>query len=195
MSKAAMNLQDSFLNQVRRENSEVNILLVNGKSLRGSVKGFDNFTVILNTRSGQHLIYKHAIAQLVSQRSMNMRREDGSTIGEDGADGTEPAAAAQDGAPAPQEHAQNQQPQQPNQNRPHNQHQRRDNRDQRQNRDNREGRDNQQGRENRDNRPKPKKDGFNPIDLSRVKLGEDQPQPVKAEEEQPQPVDVTSEQS
>ena len=75
MSKSAMNLQDSFLNQVRRENTEVNILLVNGKSLRGVVKGFDNFTVILNSRGGQHLIYKHAIAQLVSQRSMGGRRE------------------------------------------------------------------------------------------------------------------------
>lgn len=75
MSKAAMNLQDSFLNQVRRENSEVNILLVNGKSLRGTVKGFDNFTVIINSRNGQHLIYKHAIAQLLSHRNVQIKRE------------------------------------------------------------------------------------------------------------------------
>lgn len=75
MSKAAMNLQDSFLNQVRRENSEVQILLVNGKSLKGIVKGFDNFTVILSSRNGQHLIYKHAIAQLVSHRGFAGKRE------------------------------------------------------------------------------------------------------------------------
>lgn len=75
MSKAAMNLQDSFLNQVRRENSEVKVLLVNGTVLRGIVKGFDNFTLILNNRSGQHLIYKHAIAQLVSHRPAGQRRE------------------------------------------------------------------------------------------------------------------------
>jgi host factor-I protein len=68
MSKAAMNLQDSFLNQVRRENSEVRVLLVNGTLLRGIVKGFDNFTLILNNRNGQHLVYKHAIAQIVSHR-------------------------------------------------------------------------------------------------------------------------------
>lgn len=74
MSKAAMNLQDSFLNQVRRENTEVHVLLVNGKSLRGIVKGFDNFTVILSSRSGQHLVYKHAIAQVVSAR-FNGKRE------------------------------------------------------------------------------------------------------------------------
>jgi host factor-I protein len=69
MSKAAMNLQDSFLNQVRRENSEVRVLLVNGATLRGVVKGFDNFTVILSDRNGQHLIYKHAIAQLMCHRN------------------------------------------------------------------------------------------------------------------------------
>lgn len=68
MSKAAMNLQDSFLNQVRRENSEVRVLLVNGTLLRGTVKGFDNFTLILNNRNGQHLIYKHAVAQIVTHR-------------------------------------------------------------------------------------------------------------------------------
>lgn len=77
MSKTAMNLQDSFLNQVRRENSEVRVLLVNGTVLRGVVRGFDNFTVILNSRNGrQHLIYKHAIAQLVNQRGAKREGEE-----------------------------------------------------------------------------------------------------------------------
>jgi host factor-I protein len=75
MSKAAMNLQDSFLNQVRRENAEVKVVLTNGTVLRGIVKGFDNFTVIVNNRNGQHLVYKHAIAQLVSHRGGDHRRE------------------------------------------------------------------------------------------------------------------------
>jgi host factor-I protein len=74
MSKSSMNLQDSFLNQVRRDNAEVNILLTSGKSLRGTVKGFDNFTVVLNSRGSQHLIYKHAIAQVTSQRAAQGRR-------------------------------------------------------------------------------------------------------------------------
>ena len=73
--KSGMNLQDSFLNQVRREATEVQILLTNGTQLRGMVKGFDNFTLILNTRNGrQNLVYKHAIAQIVSTRAM--RHED-----------------------------------------------------------------------------------------------------------------------
>ena len=75
--KSGMNLQDSFLNQVRREATEVQILLTNGTQLRGMVKGFDNFTLILNTRNGrQNLVYKHAIAQIVSTRAM---RHDGDT--------------------------------------------------------------------------------------------------------------------
>lgn len=66
MSKSGGNLQDSFLNQVRKENGEVKILLVNGTVLRGYVKGFDNFTVVLNERNGQqHLVYKHAVAHVM----------------------------------------------------------------------------------------------------------------------------------
>jgi host factor-I protein len=91
MSKGAMNLQDSFLNQVRRENVEVKVLLVNGTTLRGIVKGFDNFTVILNNRNGQHLIYKHAIAQLVSQRSGGPRREGEEEQSSDGSTDPHPA--------------------------------------------------------------------------------------------------------
>lgn len=60
---------------MRRENAEVKVLLVNGAVLRGIVKGFDNFTVILSNRNGQHLVYKHAIAQLVSMRQGGPRRE------------------------------------------------------------------------------------------------------------------------
>src|SRR5690606_5836248 len=48
---------------------------VNGTLLRGIVKGFDNFTLILNNRNGQHLVYKHAIAQIVSHRP-HARAED-----------------------------------------------------------------------------------------------------------------------
>ena len=76
--KSGMNLQDSFLNQVRREATEVQILLTNGTQLRGMVKGFDNFTLILNTRNGrQNLIYKHAIAQIATSRAL--RQDDDAT--------------------------------------------------------------------------------------------------------------------
>ncbi|MGM0470739.1 MAG: RNA chaperone Hfq [Bacillota bacterium] len=62
-----INLQDSFLNQVRRDKIKVTIYLVNGFQLSGEVTGFDNFTVILNTEDQQQMIYKHAISTITPQ--------------------------------------------------------------------------------------------------------------------------------
>lgn len=59
-----MNLQDSFLNHVRKENVGVVIYLVNGFQLRGMVRGFDNFTVIIENEGKQQLVYKHAISTI-----------------------------------------------------------------------------------------------------------------------------------
>jgi len=70
MVKPSVNLQDSFLNQVRKENSEVSIILLGGNEMTGLVRGFDNFTVILNVKGQPHLIYKHAIAEIVSSKKM-----------------------------------------------------------------------------------------------------------------------------
>ena len=64
MTTKVINLQDSFLNQVRKENVPVLIYLVNGFQLRGSVKGFDNFTVIMENDGKQQLVYKHAISTI-----------------------------------------------------------------------------------------------------------------------------------
>lgn len=64
-----LNLQDSFLNQVRKENNPVTIYLVNGFQLRGTVRGFDNFTVILDSDGKQQLVYKHAISTITPFRS------------------------------------------------------------------------------------------------------------------------------
>lgn len=59
-----INLQDVFLNQVRKENVGVIIHLTNGFQLRGNVKGFDNFTVILDSMGKQMMVYKHAISTI-----------------------------------------------------------------------------------------------------------------------------------
>lgn len=69
MAKNTMNLQDSFLNQVRKDNTEIEMVLVGGNRIMGYVRGFDNFTVIIKARDGQHLVYKHAIAQLINKLS------------------------------------------------------------------------------------------------------------------------------
>jgi host factor-I protein len=61
----AINLQDGFLNGVRRDKSPVTVFLVNGFQLRGVVRGFDSFVVILDSEGKQQMIYKHAISTLV----------------------------------------------------------------------------------------------------------------------------------
>jgi len=62
MGKNQLNLQDAFLNQVRKEKTPVTIYLVNGFQIKGVVKGFDNFTVIIEFEQRQQLVYKHAIS-------------------------------------------------------------------------------------------------------------------------------------
>ena len=78
-SKPAMNLQDSFLNHVRKENLGVIIYLINGFQIRGLVRGFDNFTVIIENEGKQQLVIstlyrlfrRLLILQLCSQKSAN----------------------------------------------------------------------------------------------------------------------------
>jgi len=71
MIKTQLNLQDSFLNQVRKENLPVTIFLVNGFQLKGTIKGFDNFTVIMENDGKQMMIYKHAVSTISPIRAIN----------------------------------------------------------------------------------------------------------------------------
>ncbi|SKA86656.1 RNA-binding protein Hfq [Caloramator quimbayensis] len=64
MNKNANNLQDVFLNQARKNKIGVTIHLVNGFQLKGLVKGFDSFTVILENEGKQIMVYKHAISTI-----------------------------------------------------------------------------------------------------------------------------------
>ena len=63
--KKVNNLQDVFLNQARSETIPVTVFLTNGFQLRGNVKGFDAFTVVLDSEGKQQLIYKHAISTII----------------------------------------------------------------------------------------------------------------------------------
>lgn len=77
MNKAVQNLQDTFLNQVRKDNVPVTVFLVNGYQLKGSVRGFDNFTVILtDSESRQQLVYKHAISTIQPIRTVDFNLGD-----------------------------------------------------------------------------------------------------------------------
>lgn len=72
MNKSAINLQDIFLNQVRKEHLAVTIYLANGFQLKGMVRGFDNFTVILEADGKQQMVYKHAISTISPIKPINI---------------------------------------------------------------------------------------------------------------------------
>lgn len=76
VSKMTMNLQDIFLNYVRKENIGVIIYLVNGFQIRGLVRGFDNFTVIIENDGKQQLVYKHAISTISPNENITIMQQD-----------------------------------------------------------------------------------------------------------------------
>lgn len=72
MSKVVINLQDAFLNQVRKDAVPVTVYLVNGFQLKGVVRGFDQFTVVLENDGKQMLVYKHALSTILPTRNVNL---------------------------------------------------------------------------------------------------------------------------
>lgn len=69
MANGPGNLQDNFLNNIRKENISVVIYLTNGGQLRGNIKAFDNFTILLESGGKLQLVYKHAVATISPIRS------------------------------------------------------------------------------------------------------------------------------
>ena len=66
------NLQDAFLNQLRRDKISVTMFLMNGFQMHGIVRGFDGFTVVLDSEGKQQLIYKHAISTVVTPKCVDL---------------------------------------------------------------------------------------------------------------------------
>ena len=71
MSKSP-NLQDVFLASARRNETPVTVFLVNGFQMRGTITGFDSFTVVLTAEGQQNLIYKHAISTVSPMRTVDL---------------------------------------------------------------------------------------------------------------------------
>ena len=65
---APQNIQDAFLNTVRRDKTTVMIYLVNGAKLTGRIRSFDKFSVLLEAGSSEQLIFKHAISTISQSR-------------------------------------------------------------------------------------------------------------------------------
>jgi len=70
----SQSFQDSFLNQLRKDKIPVIIFLTNGVRLKGLVKAFDNFVILVKDVS-QQLIYKHAVSTIVPEKDIDIRFE------------------------------------------------------------------------------------------------------------------------
>jgi len=68
--KSNFNLQDAFLNQVRKEKTTITVFLINGFQIKGLVKGFDNYIMILEGDNKQHMIYKHAVSTIIPSKNV-----------------------------------------------------------------------------------------------------------------------------
>jgi host factor-I protein len=71
-SEKSQNLQDVFLNSVRKTKVPVTIFLVNGVKLQGIITGFDNFCVLLRRDSHSQLVYKHAISTIMPTQPVQL---------------------------------------------------------------------------------------------------------------------------
>ena len=70
-----MDLQEQFLDRVRRERTGMTVFLMNGFQMRGVVTGYDDFTVVLDCEGKQELVYKHAISTMIPVRPTELVME------------------------------------------------------------------------------------------------------------------------
>jgi host factor-I protein len=68
-TKAAQNIQDTFLNTARKERTNLTIFLLSGIKLSGRIRSFDKYSVVLETSSQEQLIFKHAISTIAMGRT------------------------------------------------------------------------------------------------------------------------------
>jgi host factor-I protein len=68
-------VQDTFLNQVRKQKVPMTIFLVNGFQIKGNIASFDNFTVLVASGGKQQMIYKHAISTIIPDNPVGIAPE------------------------------------------------------------------------------------------------------------------------
>ncbi len=73
--KQGVNIQNTFLNLARKENIPVTIFLTNGFQLRGQIRGFDNYVIIIESEGRQQMVYKHAISTFVPIKNIPLTLE------------------------------------------------------------------------------------------------------------------------
>ena len=80
MDKPAQNIQDSFLNNARKEKGLVTIYLLSGVKLSGRIKSFDKYSLVLETNNQEQLIFKHAISTVVISRTVSQHSANHQTV-------------------------------------------------------------------------------------------------------------------
>ena len=69
------NYQDQFLAAARREKSAVTVFLMNGFQMKGIIRGFDSFVVMVESEGRQQMIFKHAISTIMPPKPLEMQAE------------------------------------------------------------------------------------------------------------------------
>jgi host factor-I protein len=94
MEKPAQNIQDSFLNNARKDKVILTIYLMSGVKLSGRIKSFDKYSLVLETNNQEQLIFKHAISTVVTQKAVHPYAGNSSVASQSPAGGIPPGAAA-----------------------------------------------------------------------------------------------------
>lgn len=80
MSDKGQNVQDVFLNTLRKTKNPVTVFLVNGVKLQGIVTWFDNFSILLRRDHMSQLVYKHAVSTIMPTNPLQLQGEDESAV-------------------------------------------------------------------------------------------------------------------
>jgi host factor-I protein len=70
-----INIQDTFLNHLRKDSVPVTVYLTNGFQIRGVIKAFDNFTIVIDSDGRQQMVYKHAISTFTPTRNVSLAQD------------------------------------------------------------------------------------------------------------------------
>ena len=99
MDKPAQNIQDSFLNNARKDKIVLTIYLMSGVKLSGRIKSFDKYSLVLETNNQEQLIFKHAISTVVTLKTSHSYSSASQSVQ------NTTVSAPQASAPAPLDHS------------------------------------------------------------------------------------------
>ncbi|HXM43010.1 MAG TPA: RNA chaperone Hfq [Bryobacteraceae bacterium] len=95
MDKPAQNIQDSFLNNARKDKIVLTIYLMSGVKLSGRIKSFDKYSLVLETNNQEQLIFKHAISTVVTLKTTHSYAGNSQAAAQSGAGAPVSASVAQ----------------------------------------------------------------------------------------------------